>query len=56
MDDNITSRIKTQLDGVSYFEEDNWEKMNKFLIDISVRMEKAFREPVKKLSIEWKNK
>jgi hypothetical protein len=30
--------------------------MNKFLIDISVRMEKAFRDPIKKLSSEWKNK
>lgn len=56
MDDNITSRIKAQLDGVSYFEEDDWKKMNKYLIDISVRMEKAFRDPVKKLSTEWKNK
>lgn len=54
MDENITSRIKSQLDGVSYFEEENWVKMNKFLIDISVRMEKAFRDPVKKLSTEWK--
>lgn len=46
MDDNITSRIKAQLDGVSYFEEDDWKKMNQFLIDISVRMDKAFRDPV----------
>jgi hypothetical protein len=30
--------------------------MNIFLIDISVRMEKAFRDPIKKLSSEWKNK
>ncbi|MDD2965354.1 MAG: DUF4268 domain-containing protein [Bacteroidales bacterium] len=56
MDDNITSRIKKQLDGVSYFEESDWGKMNEFLIDISVRMEKAFKEPIKKLSNNWKNK
>lgn len=50
MDDNVTSRIKKQLDTVSYFEESDWRKMNEFLIDISIRMEKAFKEPVKKLN------
>lgn len=56
MDDNITSRIKNQLDGVSYFEETDWKKMNEFLIDVSVRMEKSFKEPIKKLTNYWKNK
>lgn len=56
MDDNITSRIKAQLDGVSYFVEEDWAKMNEFLIDVSVRMEQAFKEPVKKLNNIWKNK
>lgn len=56
MDDNITSRIKYQLDGVSYFEEDDWKKMNDFLIDVSGRMEKALREPIKNLNNSWKNK
>ena len=56
MDDKITCRIKSQLDGVSYFEESDWKKMNEFLIDVSVRMEKAFKEPIKKLNNYWKNK
>jgi len=56
MDDNVTSRIKKQLDGVSYFEESDWNKMNEFLIDVSVRMEKAFKESIKKLNNYWKNK
>jgi len=42
MDDNVTSRIKLELSGVSYFEEEDWVKMIDFLIDSSIRMEKAF--------------
>jgi len=56
MDDNKTSRIKLELLGVSYFEEKDWEKMIDFLIDASVRMEKAFREPIKILNNKLKNK
>ncbi len=56
MDDNKTSRIKLELSGVSYFEENDWEKMNEFLIDASVRFDKAFREPIKKLNNKLKNK
>ncbi len=56
MDDNKTSRIKLELSGVSYFQEKDWVKMNNFLIDASVRMEKAFREPIKKLNNKLKNK
>jgi hypothetical protein len=56
MDENVTSRIKFQLDGVSYFEEDDWNKMNTFLIDTSVRMENAFKEPIRKLRIYSKSK
>lgn len=56
MDNNKTSRIKLELSGVSYFEEDDWEKMIDYLIDASVRMEKAFREPINKLNKKLKNR
>lgn len=56
MDEKVTCRIKAQLDGVSYFEESDWIKMNEFLIDVSVRMERAFKEPIRKLNNYWKNK
>ncbi|PVX52465.1 uncharacterized protein DUF4268 [Balneicella halophila] len=56
MEDNVTSRIKYQHDGVSYFEEDDWKIMNEFLIDASVRMENAFKEPIKKLNAYSKRK
>jgi hypothetical protein len=56
MDDNVTCRIKSQLEGVSYFEESDWAKMNDFLIDTSVRMEKAFKEPINQMNNKLKNK
>lgn len=54
MDDNITSRIKAEHTGVSYFEEKDWDKMNEFLIDTSVRMERAFKDPIRKLNNQLK--
>lgn len=56
MDENVTCRIKYQLDGVNYFEESDWQKMNDFLIDASVRMEKSFKEPIRKLNNYSKRK
>ena len=50
MDENVTCRIKFQLEGVSYFERSDWKQMSDFLIDSSTRMEKAFSEPVKNLN------
>jgi len=49
MEDKKTSRIKVQLDGVNFANEEDWEKMNKFLIESAVRMDKAFRERVSKI-------
>ena len=49
MEDNVTSRIKYQLDGVSISEENDWSKMNEFMIDGVERMRRAFKEPVKNL-------
>lgn len=50
MDDKVTCRIKSELTRVSYFEKEDWNKMFEFMIDSSVRMEKAFKEPIKKLN------
>ncbi len=49
MDDNVTARIKWQLDNVNVFEESDYSKMNKFLIDGVERMKKAFTDPVHNL-------
>ena len=49
MDDKVTSRIKWQLDGVSVFEESDYQKMNAFLVDGTERMKRAFLPLVKEL-------
>ncbi|MBI3896203.1 MAG: DUF4268 domain-containing protein [Acidobacteria bacterium] len=46
MEDRVTSRIKYQKDGVNIFNQEDWPKMNEFMIDAAIRMHKAFREPV----------
>jgi hypothetical protein len=56
MDENVTCRIKYQLNGVSYFEKNDWKEMNEFLISSSVRMEKAFSEDIKNLNKYSKQK
>ena len=48
MEDNVTSRVKYQLDGVDVFNENDWPKMNDFICDGAERMKKAFQEAVRK--------
>lgn len=49
MEDKVTSRIKYQLDDVNAFDNEDWPKMNKFLIDGIIRMNKAFQKSTKEL-------
>lgn len=51
MEDNVTSRIKHQLDKVDVSNEKDWSKMNDFIIDGAMRMRKAFRGYVSKLRL-----
>jgi len=49
MEDNVTSRIKYQLDDVDISEEQDWPKMNKFMIDGAERMHRASKEPIREI-------
>jgi hypothetical protein len=49
MDDNVTCRVKWQLDGVSVSNEDDWSKMNEFMVDGLLRMKDAFGPYIQKL-------
>jgi hypothetical protein len=49
LDDKKASRIKSQLNGVSLYEKEDWNRMFDFMISASERMEKAFKEPLKQL-------
>jgi len=51
MEDNVTSRIKCQLDGVDVSNEGDWPKMNEFLIDVAERMHRAFKDPIRKIKV-----
>lgn len=51
MEENVTSRIKYELGGVSIFNEEDWPKMNKFLIDNVEKMHQVFREAIRRIKI-----
>lgn len=48
-------RVKYQLDGVDSSDKENWPKMIEFISDGIARLEKATKEPLKKLRLELKN-
>ena len=56
MEDRVSCRIKSQLDGVSLYEKEDWDKMITYMNDVSERMVKAFRNPVKLLNRKIKAK
>lgn len=51
MEDNVTSRIKHQLDSVNITNEEDWPKMNAFIIDAAERMHRAFKDPIRKIEV-----
>jgi len=44
LDENVTSRIKYQLDNVSVFNENDWPKMNKFMIENGLIIHNIFKD------------
>lgn len=52
MDELVTSRIESQLDGVDIFNQEDWPKMTNFIIDSAIRLHKAFKEPIYKLRMQ----
>lgn len=58
MDEKVSCRIKSQLDGVSMYEPEDHEKMIAHMIDVSWRLATSFKGPVKQLNrkIKTRNK
>lgn len=54
LDDKQASRIKLERPG-NIFEQEQWPEMIKFMVSAMVRFEKAFNEPLKKVSAELKS-
>ncbi|HKK44531.1 MAG TPA: DUF4268 domain-containing protein [Balneolaceae bacterium] len=50
MNENISCRIKYQLNEVSVYDKDDWDNMIKYMTDVAERMVKAFKGPVRKLN------
>ncbi len=49
LDDNISSRISYNLDGVNIFNNDDWEKMFDFISANIIKFETVFRQPLTKI-------
>lgn len=56
LDNKKSCRIKYELENVSVFNKEDWPKMIDFMIDGMIRIEKAFKEPLKKAGMMLKNK
>lgn len=50
LDDNVTARIKFEMNNVSIFNEVDWKKMIDFMVDVVPRFERAFKKPIQELS------
>ena len=49
MNNKVTSRIKIQMDGVSASNKEDWQKINKFLIDTSIKMKDSMKEEISQM-------
>jgi len=49
MDENVTCRIAIEKSGLNVFNEDDWPKMNKFMIEKFTRMHAIFKEALRKI-------
>lgn len=52
LDGRKATRIKYQLDGVSLYDENDWDEMKEFLIDSMIRLEKVFDKYMKTIREE----
>ena len=50
LDDKKMSRIKFELEGVSVFNEEDWDKMIAFMVKAVPKYEAAFKKPIQELS------
>ncbi len=56
LDDKQASRIKYQLNDVSLYNKEDWEKMMNFMITSMISIEKVFRSKLAKINIKLKSK
>lgn len=49
MDGKVTARIKWQLDEVDLYDEEQWPRMNEFLVEAAIKMHKIFKEKIQEV-------
>ncbi len=49
MEENVTSRIAAEQKGVNVFNEEDWPKMNKFMIEKFIKMHEVFKGALRKI-------
>jgi hypothetical protein len=49
LDEKITARIKFELSAVNIFNEDDWQKMIEFMVDVVPKFEAAFKKPLQEI-------
>ncbi len=55
LDDKRACKIKHELSDCNVFEKEQWDEMIQFLTNGMIRLEKAFREPIKQMNKELKS-
>lgn len=56
LNDKKSSRVKYEMHEVNLFNKEDWDKMIAFMVDGMIRMEKSFKEPLKKINQKLKSK
>ncbi len=56
LDNKKASRIKQEIQDVSLYEKEDWEKMINFMVDSMLKLEKGFKNHLKKINSELKNR
>ena len=54
LDNKKASRIKKEIQDVSLYEKEDWEKMINFMVDSMLKLEKGFKNHLKKINSELK--
>jgi hypothetical protein len=49
LDDKVTARVKFELNDVSIFKEDDWDRMISFMVEVVPKFEAAFKKPIYEL-------
>lgn len=56
LDNKKASRIKQEIQGVSLYEKEDWEKMINFMINSMIKIEEGFKKHLKRINNELKNR